>query len=710
MNNEKEVIFKFLPEKGNSKKENEVKKNNSLTKTNIFSSKTFASKLFLKLTSSIIDPIIVCLQTLKFEPENRKKEEIEKTIPYLLTLNHFREYVQFKEENKLNIGLMTKFARVTFYQYYPKNTILKKTGSCNDNFFILLHGSISKYSLIFEKENLTLEQYLLYILKMLMINETQIIKKCHSYNLSSINLGNNELSISYFFKKNKKINFLEIKNKAKEYLTQLGFKSELFKSGVLKKVPSIENYMELFNLDYIKNVNTEGKPKISLWIGKYKLSNELLLGQFFSNISDEPIKENNIYICKTNCDIGKISRNNFVKEELNVEVKLKMQRLFRDIKKNYYFFGGINDDKFIEEYAPLFLYKKFKKGEKMFLQGGIYEGIFLIVEGTIQIYTKTAIDKLIQLLFKVIHSTKNFQEHIPLYNPKKIIEEIHQKQQLLYSKDDIPHFEFTEMKTVDIGICSNFDIIGLNEFYDHKTELFNFTAECMSEEATLLFMTKNDFQMMMCREISVYNSIISIIDLKIQYISGKIKSFIEQCIYNFDYKYKKKNILSKTIKNYKSKIPRLLTIDNNSSDRGLCNIKQAIKENHCHSKIENIFNSISSFKVSLNKEIEKLNVMNNNNNLDFIKFKYRNLTTNYNFSRDIGGKPLQRYIGFANNNKNSHNMKRQNMLDFFNDRNRSYNKTIDKKNYNLSHKKRIFFLPSFEKKNYFKEYIKNDNM
>ena len=61
-----------------------------------FMTKTFASKLFIKLCRDVIDPIIICLQTLKYEPENRKQEEIESTIPFLTTLENFNYFVNFQ--------------------------------------------------------------------------------------------------------------------------------------------------------------------------------------------------------------------------------------------------------------------------------------------------------------------------------------------------------------------------------------------------------------------------------------------------------------------------------------------------------------------------------------------------------------------------------------------------------------------------------------
>ena len=47
-----------------------------------FKSKTFTSKLFLRLTKEQINPVIACVQILKFESANRTKKDIAHTLPW----------------------------------------------------------------------------------------------------------------------------------------------------------------------------------------------------------------------------------------------------------------------------------------------------------------------------------------------------------------------------------------------------------------------------------------------------------------------------------------------------------------------------------------------------------------------------------------------------------------------------------------------------
>ena len=446
---------------------------------------------------------------------------------------------------------MVKFARIAFYQYYRKYTILRRPGTSNDKFYILLNGSINKYSLIFEKENVTLDQYLLYLVKLIIINEDEIIKKCHILNKDVINAGKDEFAISNFFKINKKLNYREYLLKAEKELIKLGFNSDLFQGGFLKRVPSIKNYLKIFDFTLNKSIENGGKPKFNLWIGKYKLTSVLFKGQFFNNISGERIKEYNIYLCNTNCDIGQISREEYIEKTLNTTVQLKMKNIFKEIKNNFYFLRGMEDEKFIEEYSHLILYKKYKKGDKIFVQGGLYEGVYLIYDGEVSLTTKTNMEKLGHLLISVIYSIKSFPEHIPAFSSSKLIEEFNKKHQLLYSEGNIPFVEIAAQKVFEISKVKKNDIIGLCESYDYKTEIFNYSAECISDEATIFFITKSDFSLMLGRETSLYNAILPIIEYKIQIIAGKLRSFSEQTLKIFEAKNKrfKSNIQTKSNSN-----------------------------------------------------------------------------------------------------------------------------------------------------------------
>ena len=669
-NNNNESSFKPFGNKNKSKQKNKQKNKNN--NTSLFMSKTFASKLFLKLTSKIIDPIIVCLQTLKFEPENRRKEEIENTIPYLKTLYNFSDFINFRENETSGFDLMVKFARITFYQYYRKNTILKRPGCTNDKFYIILNGSINKYSLIFEKQNLTLEQYLLYLIEMVFINEDEIVKRCNLLNQSIINTGKDENSIINFIK-NSKLNYIEMQSKAEKELSELGFNANLYHLGILRRVPSIENYLKIFENISPKISENDGKPKFNFWIGKYKLSSILQKGEFFNNISGEKIKEYNLYICKTNCDIGQISRDEFCSAELNLYIGLKMENIFKEIKNHFYFLRGMDDNRFIENYSHYMLYKKYKKGDKIFLQGGLYEGVYLIYDGEVSLSTKTNIDKLGQLLINIVYSIKSFPENIPAFNSKQLIEDFNSKHQLLYSRGNIPFIELLKTKNLEISKIKKNDILGLSESYDYKTQQFNFTAECISDEVTVFFITKKDFNLMIGRETSLKNTILSIVEYKIQYIAGKLRSFSEQTLKLFEHR-NRKLISSKTNSTsniYENKNKKLNnSINNNSS----------YSNNFNNSLYRSNFSSSSRINHNKNNRFFNYSIFNCNNN---------SLFNSNNNSRIFNNNSNNRFDNSKINNSSSFTIKtnisiRNYTMNPFLLKNASANKEKEKKDNKIS--------------------------
>ena len=78
------------------------------------------------------------------------------------------------------------------------------------------------------------------------------------------------------------------------------------------------------------------------------------------------------------------------------------------------------------------LYKKFNKGEKICLQGGLYEGVYLILDGEISLTTQTNIDNIGKLLVNIVFSIRGFPEYIPKINSLEIIREFNKRHQVLY--------------------------------------------------------------------------------------------------------------------------------------------------------------------------------------------------------------------------------------------------------------------------------------
>jgi hypothetical protein len=72
----------------------------------------------------------------------------------------------------------------------------------------------------------------------------------------------------------------------------------------------------------------------------------------------------------------------------------------------------------------------------------------------------------------------------------------------------------------------DYNIIGTNESFDHQTEIYNFTAECISNHAIVYFFPKGILNIMLNKEKMVYNSFIQLVEFRIKDIIWKIKYYI----------------------------------------------------------------------------------------------------------------------------------------------------------------------------------------
>ena len=143
-------------------------------KNRFFLGKTFSTKFFLKFCSDMIDPECVCFQILKYEPENRTKEDIKKASPWLKTLKVFYDFISLKESEETCNTLIDALTWVLFRNEFTKNKIIKRAGEKNNFFYLILNGNLQKLDLVIYRKVLSLEEYLLYLIKMKIVKENGI--------------------------------------------------------------------------------------------------------------------------------------------------------------------------------------------------------------------------------------------------------------------------------------------------------------------------------------------------------------------------------------------------------------------------------------------------------------------------------------------------------------------------------------------------------
>ena len=194
----------------------EFKKRNTLCK-----SKTLGANVKLKNIIPKSLNIQNCFKTMKLERSNRGILDIEKCKSLFRTFNNFYSYISLNNDEDETDHLLSEVAWSIFHKKCKKNTLIKKSGEKNEFFYLLMTGKIQKVSIVFKKEKVTLEEYLLYLLKMYLIKENELLKKCRQINKSVMNINYN--NIESFCEKNPKYNYSDLLKRATDEIINMGF-------------------------------------------------------------------------------------------------------------------------------------------------------------------------------------------------------------------------------------------------------------------------------------------------------------------------------------------------------------------------------------------------------------------------------------------------------------------------------------------------------
>ena len=619
------------------KKFNEILRQGRKTKRDYFLGKTFSAKLFIRLFSGLLEPSIICFEILNFETENRTKEEIETVLNWIKNLNYFYEFISIKETEESRNQILRQLILLLYRKIFYKNTIIKKNNKMNKYVFIILEGFLIKLNLVFYRQVLSVEDYLLYLIKMEILNEKEIIDKCKLLNKPFINIDTN--TIEEFFKKNNNpYNYLEMKEKALEELIQQGIiflkenKSNKNKNENLDyKINSIENYTKIFLFkSNPKMLYDNKKAYYNFYLGKYINNCILEKGQYVGTFLNEEINDSSRYLTNDKCIVAAFNKEKNYTDELYKAFKEKMKRIFQEIKNNYLIFHNIQDDIFYTKYIPYMHYHKYSKGEKIFVQNSIYEGIYILTNGSIKINLNTSIDEMYKLINHLTYSLKNFSENLSqiddkiVYkeNSKNIINNTTRELNLLYSKKDV----------YDLITIKDYNIIGTNELYDYKTNIYNFSAECISDFAVIYFFPKSHLNSLLKSQKTIHKSFIHLVEFRIKDVIWKLKKNI--------------NTFEKKLNNNKNTSIKI------KMDNFIKNLKK-----------ENIKNNIISRNVLSDVTDSSNNIFLERKDIDKIK-KTNQTKLSYNIkinlNKDIKMKTIKKLFFENEDNKKSHHTEKNN--------------------------------------------------
>ena len=480
----------------------------------------------MKLTGHFIHPSIVCVQTLRYEQENRKLEEIEKAIPWLKTFQDLMNLINLKETAESSHKLLIELTWLLFYQYYKKNIMFNKAAEKGEYFSILLKGKILKLDMVFKREYLTVEEYLIYLFKMKLTREKEILKKCRILNSFYADIDGENLT--KFIKENPQFNYDKLKEIAKNEIIKLGFRLEDFQEGRKKKIiSSIDNYLKITEIKRnTKEINNIlATPKF--YIGSYQKAGYITKGMAIGNLTQELTIDNSTYITYDNCDIVYINKKTSKINKLFELMEQKKYRVLSELKNSFFIFKRITEKGFLTQVIPYFQYKLFHKGDKIFVQDSLYEGIYFIKSGKLNLYLNSSILDISIYISNIKTSLENFKNFIS--NMELFQNPIPSDSEMLKSKAIIPadKIHLYNIKKYDLFNIHEFSIFGTNELYNYKTGLYYFSAECISKDAIIYFLPKKYFYSLLLKENPVCSAVAEIVESKAKFIIEKLKSIIK---------------------------------------------------------------------------------------------------------------------------------------------------------------------------------------
>jgi CRP-like cAMP-binding protein len=286
------------------------------------------------------------------------------------------------------------------------------------------------------------------------------------------------------------------------------------------------------------------------------------------------------------------------------------------------------------------VYKRYFKGEKIFFQNSFYEGIYLIKSGEVKISVNISIDEMYNLITYLTFALNKYNDYVSGFTSKDYINDQIQQQNLrIKSHNGLDNEEgklYAETKNYPLMIIKEYNILGTNESFDHQTEIYNFEAECISDEAILYFLPKENLNKIIKKEKMVYSSLIQLIEFRIKNIIWKVKNYIKL--------FENKMVKLKA-KKMKTKKNILLNIENDNNDYKTNNVN--ITENN---SVKNIINGLQK-KMIISHNYSKSNIIQNikykniflsqeNKNINFndMIYSYRK-TTNNNIMQSISYTP-----------------------------------------------------------------------
>ena len=460
-------------------------------------------------------------------------ETIALNLKKLPELKHY-----INENNKENESkIYFEMGRYLKYSRYKKGQFIKHSYDSDNFFYMIFAGSIAKIDIKYTRSYLTFKEYLIHLIKLKLLGENYIYKRCLKRNKKVFPFDENidvlvtkDINMDHYDELIKKIKN-EIKDSPWNQNTD--------------EVNKVSDFIELYNPNLSNNkLSFFGKEsKYPVYMPIYVFDKILNPISFIGQLTKpKGIKMLSAYVCLSASSVfyinkTKIDRNNNlytlfqrrVSEEV-VEKLFEGHFLFQDTDVNF----------LSKNYSKYFFIKNYIKGQKLIQQNTPNEGIYFINKGVFQLKARRTYHELNELKFKAMQSlTKENKNNLTgkEKTSKKNYENIYE------GLNPYQIANLTKEREINFMVYKSSDVIGLDDVYDIKTGLNNFSVECISDEGEAYFLPKEIVTSMRTNE-TIDNNIRELVGKQCLELLREInenKKMLENSIRRITSGYKEKN-------------------------------------------------------------------------------------------------------------------------------------------------------------------------
>ena len=383
---------------------------------------------------------------------------------------------------------------------------------------------------------MSLKEYILFLTKLYILNEKFLYNDCIKKNQSVFPIKEH-IDIIKFGTKIKLFDFKEeLKNiiKMKE---EILMNNHYDNNNKMTNKINVNDILLLYNpnVQNEKNYFLNDEMKFIVNLPFFYIDKIIEPISFLGNLNkNRGIKIYSSFICLNTCDIFYLDKS-IIKagdEELyNLINRKKSEKITNMLFKNHFLFKDTELTFLSKNYSKYFEVMNISKGNIIIHQGNAYDGVFFVIKGTLELKSLRSYNELTDLKYCILNNIdlkKINQEKADKLKDKR-------KANIINKLIHNPLFikKSNQKQEIIFGTYSENEIIGLNDLYDKKNGIYNFSVKCLSKEAELFFVPKEIFSSLMTNQ-DISDKIKSLLDEKNKILILKIKKFKDLFELEFD--------------------------------------------------------------------------------------------------------------------------------------------------------------------------------